>query len=95
MSNGTAISKDALAKKIKALSFAKTEAELFLDTHPDSHAALSYYHDVVDELRVLVAEYTDKYGPLTADASSRDAWNWVDGPWPWQAYLGENMKGDK
>lgn len=80
----TGMQKENLAAKIKELSFAATEAQLFLDTHPRSHAALSYYHDTVDELKALVDEYTDMYGPLTAERSSRGAWNWIDGPWPWQ-----------
>ncbi len=85
--------KEALAEKIKALAFAKTEAELFLDTHPDSRAALAYYHEIVDELHELVEEYNDEYGPLTADGASRESWNWINGPWPWQRPGDENKKG--
>ena len=76
--------KDVLSAKIKALAFAKTETELFLDTHPTSKAALAYYHKINDELMKLTEEYTDKFGPITASGSSVDAWNWIDGPWPWQ-----------
>ncbi len=86
--------KEQLGAKIKALAFAKTEAELFLDTHPASGAALSYYHEIVDELEKLKEEYTDEYGPLTADGSSRESWNWIDGPWPWQRSDDKNTKGD-
>ncbi len=87
-------SEAALASKIKALSFAKTETELFLDTHPSSRAALAYYHETLTELNKLKEEYNDKYGPLTADASSKDKWNWISGPWPWQRPDDENTKGD-
>lgn len=87
-------SRGELAAKIKELSFAGIEAQLFLDTHPDSRAALSYYHDTVDELNRLVDEYTDMYGPLTAQRSSRGAWNWIDGPWPWQTDTDENTEGE-
>ncbi len=86
--------KASLASKIKALSFAKTETELFLDTHPASRAALAYYHETVAELKKLKEEYNDKYGPITADASSKDKWNWISGPWPWQRPTDENTKGD-
>lgn len=93
MNNGNVMTRDALAAKIKALSFAKTETELFLDTHPGCRSALSYYHDVIDELDKYVEQYNDMYGPITANASSQETWNWIDGPWPWQRESDENMKG--
>lgn len=92
--NNGALTKEALISRIKALSFAKTETELFLDTHPTSEAALLYYRGVVDELDELVEEYADKYGPLTAMQSGNGTWSWVDGPWPWQRSTDKNTKGD-
>ncbi len=86
--------RDALAAKIKALAFAKTETELFLDTHPDSRAALAYYREIIDDLDDLIEEYTDRYGPITASDSTGDTWNWVEGPWPWQRDTDRNTKGD-
>ena len=94
MNNGMNISREALGAKIKSLAFAKTETELFLDTHPDSRAALSYYHEIVDKLAELTEQYNDMYGPLTADASSSESWNWIEGPWPWQRDGDKNTKGD-
>ena len=76
--------KDALLEKIQALSFAKTEAELFLDAAPDNKLALDYFHKTLDALNAAVEEYEANYGPLTTAGVSRDRWNWVDGPWPWQ-----------
>ena len=29
-------------------------------------------------------EYSNKYGPIKAEYSSREKWNWIDEPWPWQ-----------
>lgn len=92
--NNGSMGRDALAAKIKALAFAKTETELFLDTHPDSRAALAYYREIIDDLDDLIEEYTDKYGPITASKSTGDTWNWVEGPWPWQRDTDRNTKGD-
>lgn len=78
------MNQDMLLKKIQAHSFAKTECELFLDAHPDDKLALDYYHKNLDALLALIAEYEANFGPLTAAGASRERWNWIDGPWPWQ-----------
>ncbi len=79
MSNGE------LMKKIQALSFAMTEAQLFLDTHPECKTALDYYRRTADELDDAVTEYENQHAPLFADGVSAERWNWIDGPWPWQS----------
>ena len=78
------MTREELMDKIHALSFAMTEAQLFLDTHPDCHAALDYFRNLRDELSLLTTEYQNKYGPLFADMTVGDKWAWIDGPWPWQ-----------
>ncbi len=78
------MNKEALLEKIQALSFAKTEAELFLDAHPTNKLALDYFHKTLDALLAATAEYEANFGPLTAAGASRERWNWIDGPWPWQ-----------
>ena len=49
--------KDELMRKIQALSFAKVESELYLDTHPDSEMALNYYRDILSKLDEAMTEY--------------------------------------
>ncbi|MBQ8320920.1 MAG: spore coat protein CotJB [Clostridia bacterium] len=74
-----------LLEKIRALSFVKTELELYLDTHPDCCAALDYYYKTVEELKDLVEEYEGTTGPLTAiGTDTTKGWSWVNEPWPWQ-----------
>ena len=80
MNNG----KNALLKKIQALSFAKVETELYLDTHPECKAALEYYKNTLEALDELMSEYQNKFGPLFAEGVVGDRWSWVDGKWPWQ-----------
>lgn len=75
----------ALLEKIRALTFAKTELELYLDTHPRCKVALDYYYQNIEALRELTELYESVYGPLTAAGNvSPDGWTWVNGPWPWQ-----------
>jgi len=78
------MSKEELMQQIHALSFAMTEAQLFLDTHPECRDALTYFRDLGEKLDTLMTEYQNKYGPLFADMTVGDRWTWVDGPWPWQ-----------
>ena len=81
MNNST---KEQLLRKVQALSFAKVESELYLDTHPDSQQALDYYRNVLSMLDDAMTEYQNKYGPLFADGVVGDRWTWVEGKWPWQ-----------
>ena len=82
--NNDVMNRDELMKKIHALSFAMTEAQLFLDTHPDCRDALTYFRARRAELDDAMTEYQNKYGPLFADMTVGDRWTWIDGPWPWQ-----------
>jgi len=87
------MNKQELLKKIQQLSFAKVEAELFLDTHPECTQALDYYKKTVNSLEMLMEEYQNTYGPLVAMAVQGDKWTWVDGPWPWHIDWDENANG--
>ena len=87
------MNKEELMKKIQSLSFAKVEAELFLDTHPECGNALAFYRKTTDELNTAMEEYQAKYGPIVAAAVSGERWDWVDTPWPWQNNGEHNGKG--
>ena len=87
------MNKKELLKKIQQLSFAKTEAELFLDTHPTCQAALDYYKQIMGEWNAAAGEYENQYGPLTAAGVTGDTWSWIDGPWPWHLDTDENSMG--
>ena len=75
---------EPLLKKIQALSFAKTETELYLDAHPDCMAALEYYRELIRELQGLMDEYEGTVGALRAENETSDGWSWTCKPWPWQ-----------
>lgn len=78
------MTREELMRQIQALAFAKTETELFLDSHPGCQAALTYFYETVDALRALTEDYEGKYGPLTAAGVRGERWSWTDTPWPWQ-----------
>jgi len=83
------MTKSELMRKIQALAFAKTEAELYLDCHPDNAAAIEYYHKINEELNSYILEYSNKFGPIRAEDSSRSEWNWVEDAWPWHVNFEE------
>ena len=70
MNNG--MTRDELMRRIHSLSFAMTEAQLFLDTHPDCRDALMYFRQLRDQLDAALTEYQGKYGPLFADMTVGD-----------------------
>ena len=78
------MSKEELMRRIQRLCFAATEAELFLDTHPDCPAALEFYQRTVDELDAATAEYENTWGPIVKTSVNGDSWSWILTPWPWQ-----------
>ena len=88
------MNREELVKKISALDFAKLEAQLFLDTHPECAMALEYFNATLDELDRLRAEYVGKYGPMIAEDNGDEGWKWVNSPWPWQTEM-TNMGGRK
>lgn len=79
------VNNSTLLEQIRALSFVKTEVELYLDTHPNCSAALDYYYRTISELERLTEIYENEAGPLSAaGVRSEKNWTWVEEPWPWQ-----------
>lgn len=75
-----------LASRLKVCDFILVETGLFLDTHPTNQEALAHYKKHNEMYQQTKAEYTKKFGPIMqTDYSGGNRWNWVDGPWPWQA----------
>ena len=74
--------RDMLLKKIGTGKFAVTDIDLFLDTHPGDEAMLKKRAEYEEQLRPLIKEFEEKYGPLTK-ADSDSTWSWVKDPWPW------------
>ena len=75
--------RDMLLKKIGTLKFAVTDIDLFLDTHPGDKSTMKKREEYLDQLKPLVREYEEKYGPLTKRNDDGNTWRWVKDPWPW------------
>lgn len=73
-----------LLRRIQELGFAKTEAALYLNAHPECALALEYFNSIKKELARLVEEFQNTHGPLNHNGVDDDRWTWVEGIWPWQ-----------
>ena len=78
------MNKKEMLQEIRELDFAIQEAVLFLDTHPRSEVALSYYRHVTGLRKKAIAEYNRNCGPMTNRDSEGRRWDWVRSPWPWE-----------
>ncbi len=74
-----------LLRRLQACSFALVEANLYLDSHPTCREGLAYFAEHKAEYEKLMAEYTEKYGPIRPGQSNSDKkWEWVKTPFPWE-----------
>jgi len=77
--------REKLMRELQRQGFAMFDAHLFLDSHPASRQVLAFYRKRQAMYDQLAAEYGMKFGPLTAGMQTNEnAWDWVDGPWPWE-----------
>ncbi len=71
---------------LRALDFSIQETVLYLDAYPEHADALQYYHALLEQRAILLAEYENNCGPQTIYGNqSRTSWDWVKTPWPWEA----------
>lgn len=74
-----------LLMHINEVSFAMTEAVLFLDTHPCNKEAMEYYQKMKKMRKEAVEQYEKQFGPLTTDSVRNTTdWEWAKTPWPWE-----------
>lgn len=73
-----------LLKNVYETGFALDDIILYLDTHPTDQNALNYYHQLQKANQQAVMAYEQVYGPLMAERSSSDCWDWIKNPWPWE-----------
>lgn len=82
----TAMTKrEALLKKISTYQFAVLDLQIYLDTHPNDTDVVEKVKEFKAKAKPLIAEFEDKYGPLTKNANATNNWSWVKGPWPWES----------
>jgi hypothetical protein len=66
-----------------SLSFAINDLNLYLDLHPDDKNINSKFNDYCKKLCEKELEYINMYGPLELEQTSKDKFNWINSPWPW------------
>lgn len=81
--------REAKLFNVMQYSFAITDMNLYLDTHPEDRRALNMLKELIMEEEKAKKEYIMNYGPLNVCDTKGDKFNWIDGPWPW-----ENMGGN-
>lgn len=82
----TSCEREALMLRVQSYGFAVYEAVLYLDTHPCDPVALGEIEEFKRLYHMAVMEYTERYGPLTAQApcTGENSWAWINCPWPWE-----------
>ncbi|TXK75869.1 spore coat protein CotJB [Paenibacillus sp. N3.4] len=71
---------------LQAVDFVLVELTLFLDTHPDDLGAIQQYNQFAQKRKQLVQQFEFDFGPLMpfGHAYTKQPWQWVETPWPWQ-----------
>ena len=70
---------------INTVSFLAYDMALYLDTHPDDTAAMSYFQKYSQMRQQAIENYSSKYEPITMDSiGSESHWNWATKPQPWE-----------
>jgi spore coat protein JB len=89
------MSREEMLSRISALDFYLIDLHLYLNTHPNDMQALMLYNESVKQVKELREEYNRLYGMLLANNStSRQPWQWIDNPWPWQRSFNFDLKED-
>jgi spore coat protein JB len=79
------MNKSALLGWIDSVSFAVTDCNLYLDTHPEDQDAINYFRQYSEMREAALANYSKRFGPLTVDMAQPECnWDWISAPWPWE-----------
>lgn len=75
-----------MLSEIGQVSFAMTELNLYLDTHPFDQMAIDKFQKYSSKRNKLLSEYTQLYGPLIIDTQNTNSreWKWATQNWPWE-----------
>lgn len=75
--------REALLKKISTYQFAAHDLQLYLDTHPNDSDTIEKMNRFKAQVKPMVEEFEEKFGPLTKRVENGNNWNWIKAPWPW------------
>ncbi len=54
-----------------------------MDLHPEDYEVYNQFKKYVTECIHLKDEYSKKYGPLSLEETTKEKYNWINNPWPW------------
>ena len=75
----------SLMRELQKLDFALYETILYLDAYPHCTEALEYYHSLLHQRELVVAELEKSGTPVSAYGNvSHSSWDWISSPWPWE-----------
>ena len=76
----------ALLRRLQVLDFSIVDTVLYLDAYPHCAQALAHYHSLVSERDALKKKLAQQCKtPITSyENESRDSWDWINNPWPWE-----------
>ena len=76
---------NSLMRELQKIDFALYETVLYLDAYPYNKEALEYYHSLVHQRSLVVAELEGNGTPISAGGNvSHNSWDWISSPWPWE-----------
>ncbi len=81
--------REILMKKLASYQFMVDDLQLYLDTHPRDKGTIKKMEEYKQELKPIMKEYEEKYGPLFADNGANNKWKWINTPWPWEIEVEE------
>ncbi len=76
--------REELLLRIQELTFATKDLNLYLDLYPRDTKMLETFKNYAKELKKYKEEYNRLYSPLCAIDASKDYFDWVNNPWPWE-----------
>lgn len=75
-----------LLTMIDTLTFAVIDLNLYLDIYPNDQKMIELFNQYRVQKNELVAQYEQKFGPLTLNSNAlmNYPWTWDNAPWPWE-----------
>ena len=78
--------KDKMMLRIRELSQAVNDLNLYLDLNPNDESMLALFNDYRKQADSMISEYESKFGPLNISSNSLETgpFKWINSPWPWE-----------
>ncbi len=75
--------KEDLMLKLMAYSFIINDLNLYLDLNPNDMITFEKFKKYINEYNKLEMDIANKYGPLCLKETTKNNYDWLKNPWPW------------